>query len=828
MSGEPWPAPGARWPSRRHPVDRRVPAAAPLIAVLLSLIAVVFGAVSPASATAVPASPSAVAPVPGRAPAAAAATPATAPHASPPASPAREPAAAVSPPASAAGEPAVASVSVSAAGEPAVASAPPAAAAAAPQPREARSGTVSPADQAQRVAVIGVPGLRWGDLDPERTPNLWQLATEGAVASLSTRTIPPEGTSVNCPVAGWLTVSAGQRAAAPGPGCPPAPEPVRAADGSATVPGWSELAALQRSSAYQASIGLLGQAITAAGGRVAAVGPGAALAAADQNGRVATYARTPGELPDLTPYAAVFAEAGEIARAWWRAGQGRAVELDDAARATAVRAADRTVGELLRHLPPETLVLVAGLSDAGSLAHLHVAIALGPGRGEPYWRSTLTAASTRQDALVTITDVTATVTHVLGLPTPEGAVGRPWRPAGPAPEDPVAELAAADLAGQVLREIRPSFYTALVIVQLAFYGIAAAVVRRFRRMLTAVQVVAVVSGAVPVATFLAQLVPWWSAGRPMLALNAVILGFAVLIAGLAFAGPWRRHVLGPLTVVAGVSSLTLLIDVMTGSHLQVNAVTGYEPVTGGRFYGFGNIAFAVFATGTILFLAGLWRLRGGLLRPVVLGYALFAIVVDGWPGWGADFGGVPSFVLGVAVFALLAFGLRISPGRLGLIALGGAVLIAALSVADWLRPADRRTHLGAFVDRVLAGEGWPIVTRKLSAMLNTLGNVWLTLLALVAVAFLFLVLHKPSRWGASALSQAYGRAPELRAGLFGALATAICGFVLNDSGIAIPAMALTVAVPLTLAAAVRALRLGPPTTADRSSAESARTAPPTP
>ena len=80
------------------------------------------------------------------------------------------------------------------------------------------------------------------------------------------------------------------------------------------------------------------------------------------------------------------------------------------------------------------------------------------------------------------------------------------------------------------------------------------------------------------------------------------------------------------------------------------------------------------------------------------------------------------------------------------------------------------------------------------------------LLALVAVAFLFLVLHKPSRWGASALSQAYGRAPELRAGLFGALATAICGFVLNDSGIAIPAMALTVAVPLTLAAAVRALR----------------------
>lgn len=93
----------------------------------------------------------------------------------------------------------------------------------------------------------------------------------------------------------------------------------------------------------------------------------------------------------------------------------------------------------------------------------------------------------------------------------------------------------------------------------------------------------------------------------------------------------------------------------------------------------------------------------------------------------------------------------------------------------------------------------------------TVGNWSLTLLSVVALAFLFLVLTRPSRWGAPALGQAYGLAPTLRAGLFGALTCALVGFLMNDSGIAIPAMALTVAVPLTLAACVRALQLATPT-----------------
>ncbi|MBB2908780.1 hypothetical protein FHS43_000026 [Streptosporangium becharense] len=741
------------------------------------------------------------------------------------------------------------------------------------------TGTASAASVARAlpsgVVVVGLPGLEWSDLDPARTPNLWRLVAEGGAASMSTRAVPLPERGVTCPVAGWLTVSAGQRAGAPGAGCtaPRAPEPVPG--GGVRVPDWAELTAFNAATDYRPVLGQVGQLAADAGVAVAAIGPGAALGAADKSGNVAKYAASVEELGDPVPYRLIMLEAGDLTRAWLggdtaagrttgpTAGPAPGTTPSPATGATtgptagdvppamtertrrdAVVRADRTVGTLLGRLPSRpagTTVLVAGLADTSTTPHLHVAIAHGPSAGgEPYPRGRLTATSTRQDGLVTNTDLTATVVGLLGLAVPKGVVGRAWEGGGPVSgpvSARVAELADDDLANQVLREVRGPFFAVFVAVQILFYLLAAVAIRRGwggSRALTAVQVVAVVSGAVAVSTFLAQLVPWWSLPVPMAGVIVTILGIACAIAALAFAGPWRAHPLGPLTAVAAITSVALLADVMTGSALQVNAVTGYEPIIGGRFYGFSNIAFAVFSAGTILALAGVaqWLLSRGrraLALAVCAVYGGFAVFADGWPAWGADFGGVPAFLVGVAVLLILLSGSRVSPVKLGLVGLAGGLLIGAIAVADWLRPADRRTHLGVFVQQVLDGEAWTVVGRKFRAMIGvTVGNWSLSLLSLVALAFLFLVLNRPSRWGAPALGRAYALAPALRAGLLGALACALIGFLMNDSGIAIPAMALTVAVPLTLAACVRVLQLSPPTTAERPSTPAASTAPPSP
>ena len=56
------------------------------------------------------------------------------------------------------------------------------------------------------VVVAGAAGLRWDDLDPGRTPNMWALAGKGSVGWLSVRSAH----RVTCPADGWLTLGAGK------------------------------------------------------------------------------------------------------------------------------------------------------------------------------------------------------------------------------------------------------------------------------------------------------------------------------------------------------------------------------------------------------------------------------------------------------------------------------------------------------------------------------------------------------------------------------------------------------------------------------------------
>ena len=44
----------------------------------------------------------------------------------------------------------------------------------------------------------------------------------------------------------------------------------------------------------------------------------------------------------------------------------------------------------------------------------------------------------------------------------------------------------------------------------------------------------------------------------------------------------------------------LALDVMFGSRLQLSSLMGLQPVVAGRFYGMGNVTYALFATAGLL------------------------------------------------------------------------------------------------------------------------------------------------------------------------------------------------------------------------------------
>lgn len=656
----------------------------------------------------------------------------------------------------------------------------------------------------RHVALIGVPGLRWSDMSSAGTPNLWRLAGRAAIGLMSVRAVG----RLTCPADGWVTVSAGARSAS-GPYCHRPVTVTRSPGGGATVAGVTEIG---RRNVGFGVVGLLGDALHRAGGCTTAAGPGAALAVADTAGHVDAYAATPAALPPgawtRCPAAVVDTRGA--------AGTG---PPDAAGRAAWARRTDAVIGSVLAVLPADADVMIAGVSDDGPTPRLRVVMATGPGHAGRY----LGSGSTRRADMGILPDLTATMLADLGVPYPGGLVGKPLLPDAARPPTlahAVRDLRLADVAAQTHRRLVSLFFAAFVIGQVLLYGGAALALRlrwggsRRERILAGTRLTALAAAAVPVATFLVNVLPWWRVPDPALGMVAGILLIDALVVAAAAYGPWRRGVLGAGTVIAGLTAAVLGLDLLTGSGLQMDSLMGYSPLVGGRYYGMGNIGFAVLATSTLLAAAGVaqWlEPRRGRRAAVaaVLVMTLTAALLDSWTAWGSDFGGLIAFVPGLATTAMLVSGRRVSFIRLQLLRAAGMTLVLGVAFLDYLRPPDQQTHMGRFFGDLVQGNALPWLERKFQAMVHTFANPTLVPIVVAAFLFLLLVLHRPGRAGAGGLQLAYDRAPMLRAGLSGAFVTALVGGAVNDSGIAVPALALAVAVPLALAAAAHALAARP-------------------
>ncbi|MEU1389623.1 MULTISPECIES: hypothetical protein [unclassified Nonomuraea] len=641
---------------------------------------------------------------------------------------------------------------------------------------------------AGRVALIGVSGLAWDDVNQGDAPNLWELTRGGAIGSLSVRTV----SNITCPYDGWLTVSAGTRSAAGyACGAPPAPETLGA---GAVIPDYRYLIDV----AGQRNAGTLGEALKAAGRCSIAIGPGAALALADRQGAVQRYHASPLQVrtADLEQCPLIAMDVDDLVHPYLASGKLPKVpeQLGPKERRDALRLADAKAGALLSILPPGTTVLLAGLSDHGSVPHLRVAALREPGAQGRL----LGAASTRRADISILPDLTATVLSRLGVPAPATVVGVPLQ-VGEAGAT-IDRLRRADATAQAIRSVKGVYFTVVAVLQVLFYVVAFLLLRR-RRGLSPVRLAAVALAALPVSSYLVNLLPWSTLPQ----LVAGVLGWVAVITALAFGGPWRRRPLGPLAVVAGITALTLAGDLLTGTTLQLNSVMGYSAEVGARYYGLGNIPFALLATGTLLattVIAHRWPGRLGVAAIVVLG--AFAMVLGG-SGMGSDFGGVIAFVPGIAVTALLVAGKRVSIVKLGAFCVAGAVIVMTFAVLNYLRPPDEQTHLGRFVGQVLSGEAFEVIFRKLQAMLATLLSPNLMPIVIAAVAFLVYAILRPEQASAGVVPAAFRHSPALRAGLIGTMVSGVIGMLVNDSGAAVLSMALALAVPLLLAAGIGAL-----------------------
>jgi hypothetical protein len=175
--------------------------------------------------------------------------------------------------------------------------------------------------------------------------------------------------------------------------------------------------------------------------------------------------------------------------------------------------------------------------------------------------------------------------------------------------------------------------------------------------------------------------------------------------------------------------------------------------------------------------------------------------VIGAPGLGRDFGGVLSSLPAFLLLAMLLGRVRVTVARLVVVLAAGVVAVGTVAFLDWLRPAGDRSHLGRFVEQVLTGEAWTVISRKGQANLDILMRspvAWVLPVALVAAVWLVrpggLLRSRTGSDGPAAL------APDdvlpVRSALIATALALALGAAVNDSGVAVPAVGATLLVPL--------------------------------
>jgi hypothetical protein len=668
----------------------------------------------------------------------------------------------------------------------------------------ARPATGSPSERVSYVIMAGAAGLRWDDVNPADTPNLWRLAREGSIGALSVRS----AANPTCPADGWLTLGAGNYARRTDPTtpvveeCPPTSVDIQRPDAQGANLPDQEVGVenINGKLPYRTQPGALAESVRC----TVAVGTGAAIAAARPYGRVDRYEASLPANPEplLSSCVLSIVDLGTVD------GDDPAVRRADA------QAVDRQLAMLMASRPTSSLLLVAGLSDTDRTSRLHVAIADGPG----YRGGWLTSSSTGRRGYLQLTDLAPTALNALGKQAPAKlfagapADSTPGRPTDVAAA--VAHFSDADREASEQRRVAGWFFTGLALFELALFVAAVPLLRRARRpappgeprrrrrVMATVEVLLVAAAVTVPAALIADAVPWWRSREPGPLFAAVTVGVTVVLTAAVVLGPWRRGALGPLGTVGALTAGIVGVDVLTGARLQLNGVAGYSAVEGGRYAGLGTIGLGLFMAGVLLMSGWLAQRLNRRWRPVVVAFlGGVGVVLVGSPYLGSEAAGAIALTAGVCIAAAIAAGGFLTFARLAWATLTGLAVTLGFALLDLRRPVDDRGSLGRFISAFQDGTGGTLLHRISVTNMTVLFTSPLTLVVLGSAVLIMFVLLRP--WGG--LKRLFGIFPAMRAVLTGTAVAAILAGFLDGVGLNVAGAAAAVAVPLAVLATLRVL-----------------------
>lgn len=631
-----------------------------------------------------------------------------------------------------------------------------------------------PLARAERLVLVSAPGLRWQDLDAVDTPNLDGLIGDSAL--LSIRAI---GTSTSL-LEGYVSWGAGNRVE------PSGEEQLAEVVDNCAAGLAAALADSANGDLNGAVAGALGDALHGAGLSTAVFGSAESVAALmDGGGCVDRFG--PAEAPVFD---------ADVTLVEWR---GLEVGGPAADRVEAVRALDAAVASWT--IPADAAVALVAPMAVDAAAEVTVVAWRGIETNDG--PAALQSPSTRRAGYLTINDLAPTVLSVVGVAAPGSMNGTPAVAAGAVASTGERVQELADLSDRVAfrdRAITPVVATIAI-------GIVLCLVLWWRGRIRHARALAATTVAVPTVAFLSgatdyHFLPLW-----VYVVVVIVAAVGLAMAAAAAAQATSRNIpLATVDILAGALWLVLVVDLVTGGRLQINTPLGYTPTVAGRFQGLGNVSFGLLAVAGVATACAVHAVGERLGRAVawwatwwlVAVGAVTAVVVAA-PRFGSDMGGTLAVVPSIAVAFAVAAGRRIGWRRIVVVAVATVGLVMVLGLLDHARPATDQTHLGRFVGRLLDGEAGLVVRRKLQGNLELFTASVFPLLGMIVVLGAALYAWRRR----SELATLLRDRRATRAFLTGFGTVAILGMALNDSGIAVPAVMLAVAVPWVLYSVAR-------------------------
>ncbi len=471
-------------------------------------------------------------------------------------------------------------------------------------------------------------------------------------------------------------------------------------------------------------------------------------------------------------------------------------------RDRAMKGVDKFIGRLIPLVSKDTMVmLVSPLPYAQAFregARLTPLVIAG---GEIAPDSILTSPTTRQKGLVANLDVAATVAAHLKVSETDGIIGLPVQAikvGGQTPAGYVTDMydwlaAASHQRWRILYYFTRYQWIvySLVLLQLVF---------RYYHRIELARFLLVAIMLYPLAILLAPLA---GLQNPTL---AVILSL-VLAAGITYLLTRIKDDLELYIVIAVVTVVPVVIDIITGGQLIKRAALGYDLIIGGRFYGIGNEYMGIIIGAAILGCAALLQQyhqsKKKLLPFIGLLFAGLTVFFAS-PSLGTNAGGALTAAGGFTVAMYKFTGRNFTRRSWLLLAAVLAAGVGVLAAFNYFWASGVQSHIGRAIANLFSGNIlviWQTIQRKLLANFYLLRHSAFSNILLLQF-LLLLVLYLRNR---TCVDQLYARMPYLKAGAAGLLIGALAAFAFNDSGVIAAALLLNY---LFVPALLQVLRIG--------------------